>query len=116
MMNPRTNHEIHLEAIGNLNNPDSFERMLLLSPEEVLRFTNETAHAECSSECCFECKNNISNMQIKCPFCSSMIQVWRLTFAVTHLEDEKVIIDALETWASTGEPLIHTLIHVPESY
>ena len=73
-------------------------------------------HAVCGVDCKFECKNNISNMQVLCPFCESEIQVWRLSFAITHLDDPEVVGDALTLWADDDEPVAHALIHVPESY
>jgi len=73
-------------------------------------------HSECGVGCTYACKNNIHNNNARCPFCGCDVQVWRLNFALKHLDDAEVIADSV-SWAEESDgPIAHTLIHVPESY
>jgi hypothetical protein len=74
-----------------------------------------SVHSVCTVNCKLDCPDNIANRRTACPLCKAQIQVWRLSFAIKHVHDPKVIADSV-TWAVPGESLLHTLIHVPESY
>jgi hypothetical protein len=72
--------------------------------------TNET---ECTG---YGCKNNIWNMMVDCPLCGSRIDLWRLQFAIKNIDNAEILKDAADLWMQKGESMLHSLIHIPESY
>jgi len=54
-------------------------------------------------------------MDVDCPICGSRIELWRLQFAIGNIDNEEILGD-MDSWRLEGESIIHSLIHVPESY
>jgi len=74
-----------------------------------------TSETECNSIPFNGCQNNIWNMDVDCPICGSRIELWRLQFAIGNIDNEEILGD-MDSWRLEGESIIHSLIHVPESY